>query len=151
MKYAGIILLTMSILAWGCKKSSNNNAGTGTGNITGTWELREAFGSMSESIKYPAGNGDLLSFDKGSYTKSKAGQVVKNGQFAVVQDTTIAANVCLLFPTGRYTNRLIYDNNTDTTKIFFEVNGNKLRFYSGCYAYDAGHSEIYERVAEPAK
>lgn len=141
----------ISTLTWGCKKSSHRNEGAGSGEIAGTWELREAFGNMPESTKYPAGNGNLLSYDNGSYTKHKDWQVVKTGQFTVVQDTTIVTNVCLLFPKGTYTNRLIYDNNTDTTKIFFEVNGNKLRFYSGCYAYDAGHSEIYERVAVPGK
>ena len=138
----------MSIMSWGCKKGSHGNAGTDA--ITGTWELRETLGNMPLK-KYPAGNGSVLSFGAGSYTKHEDGQVVKSGRFTVVQDTTINVSVCLSIPKGTYTNRLIYNNSSDTTKIFFEVNGNKLRFYSGCFAYDAGHSELYERIEEEGK
>lgn len=147
MRYAGMIILLVSVMSGGCEKNSHGRPGTATGDLTGTWELRETSGNIPVKM-HPAGNGNILSYHAGGYTWRTGGQVVKTGQFTVVQDTTIVSNVCLLFPEGTYTNRLIYDNNTDTTKIFFEVHGNKLRFYSACYAYDAGHSELYEKIED---
>jgi len=102
---------------------------------------------MSPGVsKYGAGNGNILAFTGTNYKIYKGGQVIKSGQFTVVQDTTVEESVCLLFPKGQYTSRVEYADSA-VGKIFYQVVGSKLTFYAGCYAYDAGHSEVYERIS----
>jgi hypothetical protein len=139
-----ILLFILPLLNWGCKKSTDQSSDS----ITGSWELRETSAAMNSNLdKYAAGNGNILDFTATDYKIYKPGSVIKSGQFTVVQDTTVSTSVCLVFPKGEYTNRIIYDSNYAATKIFYQVDGDKLTFISGCYADDAGHSEVYERVS----
>jgi len=96
--------------------------------------------------QYAAGNGNILEFTDTAYKIYKAGSPIQSGQYTVLQDTTVSANVCLAFPKGRYPNRIIYDSNFAAAKIFYQVAGDSLKFISGCYAIDAGHSEVYVRI-----
>ncbi|MBN8850784.1 MAG: hypothetical protein BGO55_30210 [Sphingobacteriales bacterium 50-39] len=138
-----LLLFILPLVNWGCKK----NAGGGSGSISGTWELREASAAMNPEIsKYGVGNGNILAFTGNNYKIYKDGRVIKSGQFSIVQDATVETSVCLILPKGEYTSRIVYADST-AGKIFYQVTGNKLRFYAGCYAYDAGHSEVYERVS----
>jgi len=41
---------------------------------------------------------------------------------------------------------VVYADST-AGKIFYQVEGSKLTFYTGCYAIDAGHREVYERIS----
>ena len=110
--------------------------------------MRETSAAMNpKSEIYAAGNGNILDFTGTNYKIYKSGSVIKNGQFTVVQDTTVSTSVCLIFPKGEYISRIIYDSNYTATKIFYQIGGDRLTFISGCYAYDAGHSEVYERVS----
>ena len=147
MKFGYSIFLGLSILAIAsvsCKKSTSGDASK---SLVGSWELRETSGGMIPgSTKYPSGNGHLLHFDGSSYEMHDNGQISKSGQYVVVTDTTIQQNVCLVFPKGAFTNRIIYDNDTTSSKRFFEVNGNQLVFYFGCYALDYGVRYVYGRV-----
>ena len=137
-----LVLFILPLVNWSCKKNANQ----GSGSVAGTWELRAISGGMSPgSIQYAAGNGNIVAFAGTSYKIYKGGQVIKSGQFSVVQDDSVETSVCLVFPKGEYTSRVVYADSS-TTKIFYQVKGDKLTFYSGCYAYDAGHSEVYQRV-----
>jgi hypothetical protein len=139
-----ILLFILPLFNWGCKKVVDRSSDS----LTGFWELRETSGAMNpKTDKYAAGNGNILDFTGSNYKIYKPGSVIKSGQFTIVQDATVSTSVCLVFPAGEYTSRIIYDSNYAATKIFFQVEGDRLTFISGCYAYDAGYSEVYERVS----
>jgi hypothetical protein len=139
-----LLLFILPLANCGCKK----NASQGSGSLSGTWELRETSAAMNPVLsRFEAGNGNKIAFGNTGYKIFKDGLVVKSGQFNVVQDTTVEASVCILVPDGKFTNRVVYADST-MAKIFYQVEGNKLTFLTGCYAYDAGHSEVYERVSE---
>lgn len=111
--------------------------------------MREASAASNPTLyKFAAGNGNILDFTGTNYKIYKSGAVIKSGQFIVVKDTTVSTSVCLVFPKETYTNRVIYDSNFAATKIFYQIEGDSLTFFSGCYAYDAGHSEMYIRVSK---
>ena len=144
-----ILLFILPLFNCGCKKSTDRSSDRSSDSITGFWELREASAALNPILyKYAAGNGNILDFTGTNYKIYKSGSVIKSGQFAVVQDTTVSISVCLVIPKGQYTNRLIYDSNYAATKIFYQIGGDSLTFYSGCYACDAGHSEVYVRVSK---
>jgi hypothetical protein len=139
-----ILLFILPLFNWGCKKSTDRSSDS----IIGFWELRETSAAMTPNIdKYAVGNGNILDFTGTNYKIYKPGSAIKSGQFTVVQDTTVSTSVCLVFPNEEYINRIIYDSNYAATKIFYQVEGGRLTFISGCYAYDAGHREVYERVS----
>ncbi|HVU58933.1 MAG TPA: hypothetical protein VHD83_27920 [Puia sp.] len=139
-----LLIFMLPLLHWGCKK----NTGRSSSLIAGSWELRQTSAAMNPSLgQYGPGNGNILEFTGNNYKIHKDGQVIKSGQFTVLQDHTVQESVCLVFPKGEYVNRIVYDTSYSANKIFYQVEGDKLTFYSGCYAYDAGHSEVYERVA----
>jgi hypothetical protein len=139
-----MLLLLLPLFIGSCNKNTNQSSGS----ILGYWELRQTSAAMSaEPIAYPPGNGNVLAFSGTSYIIYKSGQLNKSGHFTVVPDSTASTNVCLVFPKGEYTNRLIYDSVFAATKLFYQIDGDRLIFYSGCYAYDAGQSQAYQRVA----
>lgn len=141
MRYP-IWLFMLLLFTGACKKNTPSSSGS----IYGSWELRETSGaSLPGSTKYAPGNGNILDYSGTNYMIYRPGQPTKTGSFKIVADLTASENICLLLPKGKFTNRLIYDANDSTAKIFYQVDGDKLTFYSGCYAYDAGHSETYER------
>lgn len=137
------LLIALSVLAAACNKHGNPS----NDSLAGTWELRETSAAMMPgSTQHPAGNGNKLDFKDSEYRIYKAGQLVRSGQFSIVKDTTAQNNICLILPAGKFTSRLIYNDST-SGKIFYQIEGSKVRFYSGCYAVDAGHSEVYERIS----
>ena len=143
MRYFYFFLFILPLANWGCKKNANH----GSGSISGTWELRAMSGGMMPgSTQYAAGNGNIVEFSGAGYKIYKGGLVVKSGQYTVVQDASVDTSVCLVFPKGKYTSRVVYADST-AAKIFYQVEGDMLTFYSGCYALDAGHREEYQRVS----
>jgi len=121
-----------------CKKNNNSSEG-----LEGVWELRNAVSMLSST--YPPGNGRIISFTGNKYEMKENGQVIRSGEFKVEEDLTASESTCLNIATGKYTNRIIYDNNATATKTFFEISENKLTIVSGCFAVDAGSSLEYER------
>jgi hypothetical protein len=142
MRLPLLFIFLLPFLFGGCKRHVDQPSG----DISDAWELRQAEGGAGLR-SYPAGNGHILSFSSNHYDVYDGGQIINSGEYSVVRDTTVSTSVCLVFPSGRFTNRIIYNNDTAATKTFFEVVGDKLTFQSGCYAYDAGHSEVYVRIA----
>lgn len=134
------------MLTGSCKKNNAKENTDTTISIIGSWELRQTSAAMNPAItNYPAGNGNILKFTTSAYETYSNGQLVKAGNYLIIKDTTVAENICLEFPAGQYTNRIVYDNNYNNTKIFVQISKNQLTFISGCYAYDAGHTSQYER------
>ena len=115
--------------------------------LQGEWELRQTSAAMNPSVdNYPPGNGKILKFTDSRYTLYDGSQVVKEGEYAVVEDPTVSTSVCLEFPADQFAQRVIYDDDTTVEKQFFQITGNKLSIVAGCYAIDAGHRLDYERI-----
>ena len=115
--------------------------------LQGEWELRQTSAAMNPLVdNYPPGNGKILKFTDSRYTLYDGSQVVKEGEYAVVEDPTVSTSVCLEFPSDQFAQRVIYDNDTTVEKQFFQITGNKLSIVAGCYAIDAGHRSDYERI-----
>ncbi len=123
-----------------CKKETQNNSSS----IVGTWELRQASGQIT--INYPSGNGNILKFTATNYESDTNGVLQKSGQYLIVADPTVEQNVCLVYPPGQFTNRIIYDNDTISHKQFIQISNNKLSIVSGCYSYDGGSTREYEKI-----
>lgn len=132
------------IVVGSCKKQSSEPVDVNSA-IKGTWELRQTSAAMNPSITYyPAGNGNILQFDSSTCKIYTNGQPTKTTKYSIVADTTVEQSVCLIFPKDQYRNRIIFDSIYQNK--FLQISGNKLSFVSGCYAYDAGHNEVYERI-----
>lgn len=131
-----------------CKK--NNHADVST-SIVGSWELWQIAAGMNPNpYNYPPGNGHILKFSDEHYAIYENGSLVKSGQYLVIRDATVEVNVCLVLPSGQFTNRIIYDSTYDGPKVFLQISNNTLTFLSGCYAYDAGSRTEYKRVKSTA-
>ncbi len=136
--------------ALSCKKNDSVQPGF-SDSITGTWELRHASAAMNPNISVlPPGNGHILQFNATDYKRFEAGQLVKAGKYEIVEDPTVESSVCLLFPIGQFTNRIVYDNNSAAEKQFMHILDGRLVIVAGCYAVDAGHRLEYEKIEGPA-
>ena len=124
----------------GCKKynSETNNS------IQGVWELRLVSGSFQ--INYPSSNGRTLTFNGDNYEVRENSSITHSGQFQIIPDNTAANSTCLNIAADQYTNRIVYDNNINAAKVFFELSGHKLTMVSGCFALDAGSLSEYARI-----
>lgn len=143
-----ICLCGIASLFTACKKTDSPKKPF-THSISGTWELRETSAAMNPQVStFAPGNGHILKFGDTSYEKYETGQLVKKGEYAIVPDPTVESSVCLLFPVGQFTNRIVYDNDGDARKQFLQIDGNKLVFVSGCYAVDAGYRMEYVKIDE---
>ena len=115
----------------------------GANDIEGKWELRKIIGSWS-TTNYQPGNGNTISFDGDRYIISQNGQIT-SGSFIIVTDPTVSESTCSIIPAEQYTNRIIFDNNSNGQKTFFELSENKLTLLTGCLAVDARSFSEYER------
>ncbi len=138
-KIASFCLGTLLLFIVSCKKESNAISNS----IQGSWELRQTSGMLL--TLYSPGNGHIIKFTADNYEITLNGQITQSGRYSIVQDATAASATCLVIPSGQYTNRIIYDNNITSEKVFIQISGNKLIFLSGCFAYDAGSSSEYAR------
>lgn len=144
MKYSIVICLaTITLLLNGCKKDP-----AGSVSIVGTWELRQAQNGMIPTIDYAHGNGNMLIFSESGYEKCETGNLVKSGHYKVVEDGSAEAEVGLVIPSGQFTNRIIFDNDFTSPKIFFEVSNNNLTLLSGYFPLDGGSNQSYERIKD---
>ncbi|HXB91852.1 MAG TPA: hypothetical protein VNU72_06170 [Puia sp.] len=138
------VLFLLGVFFSACHKK--NMRESGGQDIIGTWELRQTLGSAG-ATDYPPGNGHLLRFDAGSYYRYVGGQLQISGVYTVVPDAHAQDSVCLVLPAGQFGNRVIYDNNDNAIRQFFQIDESTLTFIGGCFAYDAGSQSIYARTA----
>ena len=143
MKKLSLLFFTVILLVnTGCKKENKNDDESSAG-LEGVWELRSSRSMLIST--YPPGNGHLISFIGNKYEIRDNGQLTRSGEFRVIEDLTVVESTCLNIPDGKYTNRIVYDNNMNATRTFYDLSDNKLTIISGCFAVDAGSSLEYER------
>ncbi len=133
-------IVTIYIL-YGCKKDKSQSL-IGT-DLIGSWELRKVEGNMT--INYSSGNGSIYQFTDTVYSTFSNGVLIKKGHYKVTEDTTTSSQVGLIISPGQYTKRIIFDNDTLSNKIFFQIFANKLSLLSGFFPLDGGSFRTYEK------
>jgi hypothetical protein len=112
--------------------------------LIGTWELRRV--RSMYVYTYQTGNGNKVVFSDSTFTTYVNGVLNKQGQYDIIRDNSVSESVCLSLPTGQYVNRLVYDSNYQSQKIFFEVSSDSLITVSGCFSVDQGAFNEFVRV-----
>jgi len=129
-----------------CKKDSAENKADSHTSIIGTWELRQTNAAMNPlATNYAPGNGNILKFTEQNYEAYKNGQLVRRGAYAIVPDTSVETNVCLIFPEGHFENRIDLADTIIAIKQFIQISNDTLSIIAGCYSLDAGHTAKYVR------
>ncbi|WP_121352430.1 hypothetical protein [Flavisolibacter nicotianae] len=130
----------------GCGKKTIAEKPLAKAALAGTWELRESQNGMMPTMQHAPGNGSRFRFTETAYEQYQNGNQVKSGSYEVVRDTTAQTEVGLDLPAGQFTNRLVLANDPSATKIFFEIEGNKLTLLSGFFPTDGGSRQIFEKT-----
>jgi len=99
---------------------------------------------MLPLMSYLPGNGNILKFTDNTYSISSKGQVVKTGNYTIVEDHSFNA---LVVPEGQFIHRVDYQDSTQQ-KVFFQVSGDTLTFLSGIFALDSGVKMQYRLVSQ---
>jgi hypothetical protein len=140
-----ICLYTYIIFFVGCKKDNIKKISDSSSSIVGSWELRQAQYGMIPASSYASGNGNILKFTSTDYQLYSNAQLVKSGKYIIVRDATAVIGECIDITSGRYLNRLTFDNNRNDSKRIEITSNNKLTFISGCSALDSGSYTEYEK------
>lgn len=135
------LLFSMALFSH-CKKE----LGLNTAAISGMWELSQAQSSLLPPITYTPGNGNTYKFANNSYEKFENNVLVKSGNFILMEDSTAEETVGLVLPAGKYTTRIIFDDNITAEKTFLQIEGNNLIFISGYFPLDGGSNYSYQRI-----
>lgn len=138
--YKYVLAVLIMTIVFGCKKHHDDASST---ELTGSWELAEASGSMPPKT-FAEGNGNMLVFNGNTYSTYVNGQLVKSGTYTTISDNTVEENICLIVPHDQFTRRIVFD--TDSTKKFYNIADNKLSITFGCYALDGGQKLTYRRI-----
>jgi hypothetical protein len=146
-RYTVTIFLGLILVFFGsCKKDETAKDITNYTSIVGAWELRQVQNGMIPTIDYSSGNGNILKFSDSTYEKYTNNNLVKSGQYIIIEDTSVVAEVGLLIPSGQFTHRIIYDNDFSSHKTFIQISDNKLTFLSGFFPLDGGSNVLYQRI-----
>ncbi len=86
-----------------------------------------------------------MRFTNSNYEIYTNGNLTKSGEYVLVPDTTVQANVCLILSGSQYKNRIVFDGKDDVRKTFIKFSQNELNLVSGCFANDSGVISTYER------
>ncbi len=98
---------------------------------------------MVASINYDAGNGNILLFTEKTYKIFENNQLIKSGSYTIVQDTSVKESTCLELHVDKFKKRMLYDS--EESKLFIQIENNKLTTISGCFALNAGSYKGYLR------
>ena len=118
MKTRQWLLVCFLLLSFaGCKKDAESRTA-----LEGTWELKSETNGMKGGItQYPPNNGNLVVFSGSRYQTFFNKQLVKSGSFKIVEEMRNLTN--------SKGNRIIYDNDSDQVRTFFNVSDNGLEMF----------------------
>ena len=137
-KISAIILILVCFFLISCKKGNINNQ-----SVIATWELYKVSGQTT--INYPSGNGTKWKLTESTYEFYVNNILEKTGTYSLVNDPTVSQSVCLVFPANQFKHRIIFDNRSDSIKVFIDVAGDTMSMVSGCFANDGGSLQRYTR------
>lgn len=128
------LIMICAVIA-GCE---SDTAETNPLKIAGTWELKTAINGMTGApTDYPPGNGKQLKFTATNYEVYDSGKLVKSGTYQIISETMLI--------THSKGNRIIYDDEKDSIRNFFDLKDNTLML--SIDAYDAP-STVYIKLAD---
>lgn len=139
-----VFILFLFIVFGSCDKKSHEGCfEENPKSIEGLWELRKTSSMLVSD--YPPGNGRTIRFTGNKYEMRENGQITQSGKFSIINDRSASESTCLTIAEGQYSNKIIYDNNSNK-KVFLQLTGDTLTFISGCFAVDAGVALTYVRL-----
>ena len=142
-----ILFVSVFITGTSCRKdnSGQSNSLSARSNIlVGSWELRRVRGTYVYT--YQPGNGNEVVFGDSVFTTYVNGVLNKTGHYDIIRDNSASESLCLSLATGDFANRLVYDSNYQSQKIFFDVTSDSLITVSGCFAVDQGAFNEFVRM-----
>jgi hypothetical protein len=131
LKYFKLIFILLSLFIISCKKQSASVSST----IIGTWELRTVYNSWVGNTNYTAGNGNYLKFTKSTFEMDTNRVLENRGSYVIVKEKF---NL-----TGEIGNRIIYNHEENSDRIFVNVLHDSLTLSED--AYDGGGA-LYIRI-----
>ncbi|MES2647284.1 MAG: hypothetical protein V4717_10435 [Bacteroidota bacterium] len=140
-----IIACMLSIILNSCQKPAAKTLSS-KNRIIGKWELVQAQNGMTPTISYPNNNGHLLVFSDSTFEQYEGNQVIKKGNYVILVDTTVIKEVGLEIEKGKFTNRIVYNNEYAAPKTFVHISESELTFLSGFFPLDSGSKMVYKRI-----
>ena len=130
-KWISLIFILGSCIFFACEKEKTDRSES----IIGFWELRTEYNGWGGATGYPQGNGREIHFSASGYQMFSNGQLQKSGSYALVKDS--------FYIRGNTVQRIIYDHQDNSVRIFVEVSRDTLSLTVD--AYD-GPSVSYIRL-----
>lgn len=129
-----------AMLFTGCQENDPLSAKTEqTGTLLeASWELRSSQGGLLPGKIFSPGNGFILKFTQDQFYKYAEGQLEKSGTYSVLQDN--------FFNTDLIMDRIIYDNDTDFPKTFYQISEDTLILYFAAPLATDGLESVYVRI-----
>lgn len=141
MRMQIILTLTLFVLLFsGCQENEPlpaEIARTATP-LEATWELRSYHGGLLPGKIFSPGNGFILKFTQDQYYKYAEGQLVESGTYSVVNEN--------FFYTEQMMDRIIYDNDADFPKTFYQISADSLFIYFAAPIAVDGLESVYVRI-----
>ncbi|WP_343307936.1 hypothetical protein AAHN97_12350 [Chitinophaga niabensis] len=113
-----------------CKKSKDMPP-----SISGTWEIQRYMTPWINRV-YTPGNDTLIKFTLNQYQRTIDGQIIKQGTFRLIKDELL---------NNEMGNRIIYDGETNASREFYRIEGDRLIFSSDPRIMD-GSVIYYHRI-----
>ena len=140
-----ICLIVTSLTFYTCQKNNIDQEINYPDALVGEWELQEVQAGMTPVINYEPGNGNRLEFKNKTYKKFSEGILTSSGNYTVVLDTSALEEIGLVLTPGEFENRIIFDRDTASSKIFLNISNDQLTLLSGYFPLDAGSKIVYIR------
>jgi hypothetical protein len=140
MKKLLLFAVALVLLA-GCKKDHTKNNAADP--LNGTWEYRGTAcycEAAIDTVNNKPGNGNIISFLNGTYKHTEKGQVIKSGNYVILNDQVTFDG------TTQQVTRIIYDGDTAAAKTFFKINADKLTLFGTIPLEVDGPEEYYARI-----
>ncbi len=153
MKYLVQVVIVLVLLAGCSKEPFNENCYPFKfSSIAGKWELRQTVSSWGIQ-NYPSSNGLTIQFGTNDYLISDSAYKIlpypayaTQGLYEIRGDLSASTSTGLAIGVGEFEKRIILNNDTLSSKIFYQVKGNQLILLSGYFPTDGGVKKIYERI-----
>ena len=125
-----------------CKKDTVSNqtkekTSSQRNQLFGAWELRRVYGGLTNA-NFAPGSGNLLIFNDKAFVEYSSMSIAKQGLYDIIRDNSGSETVCKSLPDGQFADRIVYDKDFLSQKIFFQINHDTLTLVSGCFTMDEG-------------
>ena len=141
-----IWILIAGLSCFSCKRTNVAQTNESLGSLVGKWELKEGQAGMTPVENYAPGNGNRLEFTGSTYKRFSNGILTMSGNYSIISDNTVTAEVGLVLTPGEFVNRIIFNEDTTATKIFLNISKDTLTLLSGYFPLDGGSKIIYQRM-----